>query len=78
MGVGQAARRCLASYGEYDFRTDKGKSVQEGSSRVAMVDGSSMVLSEAKSPSLMKKVGNLLPERGIKLEWIPSRSLSAR
>ena len=43
-----------------------------------MVDGNSRVLFEAKSPSVMKKVGDLLPQQGIKLEWIPSRSLVRR
>ncbi|KAF8326953.1 hypothetical protein F5887DRAFT_1074775 [Amanita rubescens] len=36
------------------------------------------VVCEAKSPSVMKKVGELLPARGIELEWIPGRSLVRR
>jgi hypothetical protein len=80
-GVYEAARKCLAEYGGYRFTTDEENSIRGGSSRVdyvAMVDGGSRALCEAKSPSVMKKVGELLPPRGIELEWIHSQSLVRR
>lgn len=42
---------------------------------VALVDDEEKLLCEAKSPSVMKKFGDLLSERGFELEWIPSSSL---
>jgi hypothetical protein len=80
-GVYEAARKCLAEYGGYHFTTDEENSVQGGSSKVdyvALVNGSSKALCEAKSPSVMKKVGELLPARGIELEWNRSQSLVRR
>ena len=40
-----------------------------------LVDDERKVLSEAKSPSVMKKAGNLLPSRGIELKWVCCQSL---
>ena len=45
---------------------------------VVMVNGRGKALCEAKSPSVMKKVGELLPARGVQLEWVPSQSLVRR
>jgi hypothetical protein len=78
-GVFDAAERCLLAYdGSHDFVTSE-ESVFEGcSSRVdyvAVVDGEDKFLCEAKSPSVMKRFGELLPARGIELEWRPSSSL---
>ena len=80
-GVYEAARKCLAEYGGYRFTTDEENSIRGGGSRVdfvAMVDGRSRALCEAKSLSIMKKVGERLPARGIELEWIRSQSLVRR
>jgi len=80
-GVYEAARKCLAEYGEYRFRVNEEDSVEGGSSRVdyvVVVNGSPTALCEAKLPSVMKKVGELLPARGIELEWIHSQSLVRR
>ena len=71
----------MAEYGGYRFTTNEENSIRGGSSRVdyvAMVDGNSRALCDAKSPSVMKKVGELLPARGIELEWIRSQFLVRR
>jgi hypothetical protein len=39
------------------------------------VDGQDETFVEAKSPSVMKKVGELLPPRGIELTWARGQSL---
>jgi hypothetical protein len=72
MGFFQATCKCLEECGLYNFKTAKEYSVKGGSSQVdynALVDDKSVVLVEAKSPSAMKKVGELLPPRGIELKW---------
>jgi hypothetical protein len=79
-GVYEAARKCLAEYGEYALHTHEENSVQGGISKVddvVMVDDTGRVLCERKSPSVMKKVGERLPPRGIKLQWaqVPTQSL---
>jgi len=71
----------LGEYGGYSFVADGESSIPGGSSRVnfvATVDDCSTVLCETESLSVMKKVGELLPARGIKLEWIHSKSLVNR
>ena len=53
-------------------------SVEGGRSKVdyvALVDDEPKALCEAKSPSVMKKVGELLPQRGIQLTWVSGLSL---
>ena len=80
-GVYEAARKCLGVYGGYEFEADEENLISGSSSRVdgvATVDDHSTILCEAKSPSVMKKVGELLPARGIKLEWVHSKSLVQR
>ena len=65
-------------YGEYDFKTTTEDHVEAGKSRVdyvGLVGDEPEILSEAKSPSVMKKIGNLLPMRGIKLKWVRNQSL---
>ena len=42
---------------------------------VAQVNGKDILLLEAKSPSVMRIFGELLPARGFELEWDPSASL---
>ena len=74
----QAARIFLAIYGDQDFETFKENSVEGGSSSVdyvLVVDNNEVALCEAKSPSVMHHVGKILPEYGIKLTWLPSKSL---
>ena len=78
MGFFQATRRCLGECGPYHFQTAKEHSVEGGSSQVdynALVNDESMVLVEARSPSVMKKVGELLPPHGIELKWVCGQSL---
>jgi hypothetical protein len=79
MGVYQAARKCLAEYGGYGLYTSEENPIR-GPDRsrvddVLTADGTSRVLCEAKSPSVMKQVGELLPQGAIKLEWTHSQSL---
>ena len=80
MGFFEATCRRLGEYDPYLFRTAKEYSVEGGSSQVdydALVNlnDESMVLVEAKSPSVIKKVGELLPPRGIELKWVCGQSL---
>jgi hypothetical protein len=80
-GVFRAARGCLSKYGGHRFKARKENSGEEGSSRVdyvLLVDNDRKVLCEAKSPSVMHKVGQLLPRHGIKLEWFRGQSFIAR
>ena len=77
-GFYPAARKCLWEYGQYTFGTAKEDSVEGGSSRVdyvALVNNERRALCEAMSPSLMKKVGGLLPPRGIELTWVHGQPL---
>jgi hypothetical protein len=71
-GFFTAARKCLAACGGYRFKTVKEDSVEGGSSKIdylALVDNEGKALCKAKSPSVMKKAGELLPPRGIELTW---------
>ena len=43
-----------------------------------LVENEHKLLCEVKSPSFMKKVGKLLPVRGIELEWTRGQSLVQR
>jgi hypothetical protein len=80
-GVFGAATRCLAAYGSHVFGVSEESAVEGCSSRVDYVievDDEDKLLCEAKSPSVMKRFGELLPARGIELEWRPSSSLVRR
>ena len=77
-GVYRATRGCLFVYGRHRFKTDKENSVEGGSSKVdyvLVVDDNRPALCEAKSPSVMHKVGKMLPEHGIELKWSRGQSL---
>ena len=77
-GFFEAARRCLEECGPYHFNVDEEHSVKGGSSKVdyvALVNNRPKVLCEAKSPSVMKDVGKLLPPHGIELKWVTGQSL---
>ena len=78
VGFFEATRKCLGLCGPYRFKTDKEQSVEGGSSKVdydAQVNDESKALVEVKSPSVMKKVGELLPQRGIELKWVCGQCL---
>jgi hypothetical protein len=63
-GLFKATCRCLRECGPYSFKTAKEQSVEGGSSKVdydALMNNESKALLEAKSPSVMKKAGDLLP-----------------
>ncbi|KAF8652885.1 hypothetical protein AX14_008326, partial [Amanita brunnescens Koide BX004] len=65
-GVLEALADCLWEYGGYDFLAGEvpvGRS--ESDYIVIQVKGEDSALVEPKSPSVMKKVGGLLPPRGI-------------
>ena len=77
-GFFEATRKCLEECGPYDFNIVTEQSAEGGSSKidfVALVNGESKGLVEAKSPSVMKKVGELLPPHGIELKWDRGQSL---
>ena len=75
-GAYRAARECLSIYGRYLFGTAKINSVEGGSSKVdyvLLVDGDGKALCEAKSPSVVKKLGQSLPPRVIEFTWVRGR-----
>ena len=68
----------FGSIWSYRFGTDEEQLVKGGSSKVdyvVLVNNEPKALLEAKSPSVMKKVGEMLPPRGIELEWVSGQSL---
>ena len=76
--VDRAAEGCLFTYGGHSFDADKENSVEGGSSKVdyvLLVDDDKQVLCELKSPSVMQRVGQLLPQHGIELMWFRGQSL---
>ena len=80
-GVYKAARACLLVYGRHRFKTNKENSVEGGTSKVdyvLLVNDDKRALCEAKSPSVMHRVGELLPKRGIELMWIRGQSLISK
>ena len=77
-GFLEATGDFLRLCGPYNFQDDREKSVEGGSSKVdyeALVNDIKRVLLEAKSPSVMKIAGELLPSRGIELKWVCGQSL---
>ena len=77
-GVYKAARIFLLVYGGQRFKTIKENLAEGGSSSVdyvLVVDDNKVALCEAKSPSVMHHVGQILPEHGIELTWLPRQSL---
>ena len=60
------------------FRTDKENSVEGSGSKadyVLLVDDDEPSLCEAKMSSVMHKVGQVLPQRGIELSWFRGQPL---
>ncbi|KAH8976702.1 hypothetical protein EDB92DRAFT_1810674 [Lactarius akahatsu] len=79
-GFFPAAAFCLEAYGGYLF-TNTVEHVERGLSKVdylGMVDDKRVVLVEAKSPSVMKAVGDSLPEHTVELNWTPGGDLVSR
>ncbi|KIL58963.1 hypothetical protein M378DRAFT_27259 [Amanita muscaria Koide BX008] len=77
-GVLQALTPCLWVYGGYHFQNILEQVADGGSSKVdyvLQVNHEDEVLVEAKSPSVMKRVGELLPPRGIELTWARRQTL---
>ncbi|KAH9065337.1 hypothetical protein EDB87DRAFT_1672682 [Lactarius vividus] len=68
-----AATFCLEAYGGHRF-AKTGEHVDY----LGMADGRHIVLVEAKSPSVMKAVGDSLPIRAFKLNWAPGESLISK
>ena len=68
----------LALYGHHTFTILRENSVERGSSRVDYVlevDNRGRALCEAKSPSVMHNVGEVLPEHGFELTWRRGQTL---
>ncbi|KAH9175244.1 hypothetical protein EDB89DRAFT_347330 [Lactarius sanguifluus] len=79
-GFFPAAAVCLFAYGGYRF-VNTVEHVELGLSKVdylGTVDDKRVVLVEAKSPSVMKAVGDSLPEHTVELDWTPSGDLVSR
>jgi hypothetical protein len=77
-GFFEAARRCLVKYNRYSFEPTVEQSVPGAGSKVdyvAVVDDMARALCDAKSPSVMKRAGELLPRRGIELKWVGGQTL---
>ena len=77
-GFFKVTLRCIGGYGPYRFKTAKDQSVKGGISKVdydALVNNESKVLLGVKSPSALKKAGELLPPRVIELKWLYCQSL---
>ncbi|KAH9050748.1 hypothetical protein EDB84DRAFT_1258875 [Lactarius hengduanensis] len=76
-GFFRTAGFCLGAYGGYCFHTMKEASAQGGDRSkvdyVGLVDDEPVILVEAKSPSIMKAVGDLLPPHGFKLKWLQNQ-----
>jgi hypothetical protein len=71
-----AVRKCLWEYDGLVFGTDEEHLVRGSKvDYVGQVDSQAKVLCEAKPPSVMKKVGSMLPPRGIELKWVRGQSL---
>jgi hypothetical protein len=72
-GFFEAARRCLFQYYQYSFETPLEVPVKGSPSKVdyvVTVEDKWTVLCEAKSPSIMLSAGDLLPQRGVELNWV--------
>jgi hypothetical protein len=68
----------LWAYGQHFLEIDEEKAAEGGSSKVGyvlQVDDERKILVELASPSVMKKVGDLLPRKGIELTWARDQSL---
>jgi hypothetical protein len=79
-GFLEAARRCIRIYNQHLVQKRE-HVVEGGNSKVdylSLVDEKEVALIEAKSPSVMKKAGELLPQHGIRLTWVPGQSLLPR
>jgi hypothetical protein len=77
-GAFAAIEKCLWVYGRHAFDTLEENLAEQASSKVnyvAVVDNEPKALCKAKSPSVMKKVGGLLPQHGIELKWIVGQPL---
>ena len=77
-GVFNAAHACLFEYGHHRFHSDEENYSEGGTSKVdyvLLVGDDKPALCEVKSPSVMHRVGELLPERGIELTWCRGQSL---
>ena len=72
---------CLWAYGRYSFDTLEEHAVKKDGSKVdyvALVNEEPKALCEAKSPSVMRKIGEMLPPHGIELKWVIRQSLTAK
>jgi hypothetical protein len=71
-GVFNAAIGCLWEYDHLRFLAEAQQGVQGAKSMVdfyVLVDGEVVALVEAKSPSVMNMLHELLPEHGFELKW---------
>ena len=72
LGVFNAAPYCLWQYRQCKFSVRPEQKAEVGKSIVdfhALVDGKLVALVEAKSPTMMIKLGELLPQNAFKIRW---------
>jgi alpha-D-ribose 1-methylphosphonate 5-triphosphate synthase subunit PhnL len=72
MGVFNATAKCLWAYDQLDFVTQAQQRVPVANSIVdfhLLVDDEVVAVVEAKSPSVMNALREMLPQRGFELSW---------
>jgi len=72
LGVSKAAAECLFEYDQSNFEMTLEQRVEGARSVVdfhALVDDKLAALVEAKSPTVMNKLGELLPQNAFKIRW---------
>lgn len=78
-GIFEVLGACLYLYDHRTFMTRFEDSAEGGMSKVDYMlvvdDNEEVALCEAKSPSVMRHVGEVLPDHGFQLTWLPGQSL---
>ena len=72
LGVSTAAVACLFEYDQSNFEMTFEQKVEGARSVVdfhALVDDKLVALVEAKSPNVMNRLGELLPQNAFKIRW---------
>jgi len=76
-GVFNAARKCLWIFDQSTFRVLPEQRAEEGASIVdfhVLVNRNLVALVEAKSPRVMHKLDQLLPQNAVKIRWTSGSS----
>ena len=83
IGFFRAARICLSTYGDYNFRIKRGDHSKDreghsGVDSISMVGDKPVVLIEGQSPSVMTTASKLLPVNGLRLTWARGQPFAAQ